>query len=116
VYFTKTPAEGWSEEEVAVEAAGIEEVDFPTLSLDERSGLVHLFFQNSLVRPSPQIRVLVRDPFEGWEGSYQVINPAAVPDGAAYPVAAGTVTGSASVLWTREGPIPEIQIARFIAP
>jgi hypothetical protein len=117
-YFRKPAGRSWGPGEVAVEADGtsVEEVDFPTLSVDESSNLVYLFFQNAALDPSPQIRVLVRDPSDGWQGSYQVIHPDAVEDGANFPVAAGTVTGSAAVLWTRKGPIPTVQIARFIAP
>lgn len=116
LYFRKPAGKAWGRGEVAVAASSVEEADFPVLSVDERSGLVYLFFQNADLDPSPQIRVLVRDPAAGWQGSYQVINPEAVEDGANFPVAAGTVAGSASVLWTRKGPIPQIQIARFLAP
>ncbi|MBA3552530.1 MAG: hypothetical protein H0W27_06640 [Actinobacteria bacterium] len=116
LYFRKSPGQGWDSGEVAVAAPTPAEVDFPVLSLDERSGLVFVFFQNAAVDPSPQIRVLVRDPVAGWQGSYQVVNPEGIPQGANFPIAAGTVTGSASVLWTRLGPIPQIEIARFLAP
>jgi hypothetical protein len=116
LYFRRPPGEPWGAGEVAVAAPSSVEVDFPALSVDERSDLVFLFFQNAAVEPSPQIRVLVRDPAVGWLGSFAIINPAAVPDGANFPIAAGTVTGSASVLWTRKGPVPDIQIARFVAP
>jgi hypothetical protein len=116
LYFRRPAGEGWQEAEVAVAAPASEEVDFPALSVDESSGLVHLFFQNAVLDPSPQIRVLVRDPAAGWEGSFQLINPDALPEGANFPISTGTVTGSASVIWTKKGPIPELQIVRFLAP
>ena len=116
LYFRRPAGASWQPGEVAVTARSIEEVDFPTLSVDDRSDLVYVFFQNANVEPSPQIRVLVRDPVAGWRGSYGIVNPASVPDGANFPVSAGTATGSASVLWTRKGPVPQIQIARFVAP
>ncbi len=116
LYFRKPAGSAWQQGEVAVTAQSIEEADFPILSVDESSDLVFLFFQNAAVEPSPQIHVLVRDPVDGWKGSYRIINPASVPDGANFPAAAGSVTGSASVLWTRKGPVPQIQIARFVAP
>jgi hypothetical protein len=113
-YYTRTQRGGWSSGETAVDADGIEEIDFPILTVDQTSRLVYLFLQTT--EDFPQIRVAIRDPASGWEGPYSVTSPTSFPDGAAYPTSIDKASGLPVVLWTRGGSTSTIQAARVAAP
>jgi hypothetical protein len=113
-YYTRTQRGGWSGSETAVDADGIEEIDFPILTVDQTSRLVYLFLQTT--EDFPQIRVAIRDPASGWEGPYSVTSPTSFPDGAAYPTSIDKASGLPVVLWTRGGSTSTIQAARVAAP
>jgi hypothetical protein len=113
-YYSRTQRGGWSSGETAVDADRVEEIDFPTLTVDQASRLVYLFLQTT--QEGPEIRVAIRDPASGWEGPYSVTSPGSGSDGAAYPTSIEQANGLPLVLWTRSGDTPTIQAARVAAP
>lgn len=113
LYFKRTKRGGWSSPQSAVEGQRVEEIDFPTLSIDSTSKLVYLFFQTDQNVSAGEVSVAVRDPAAGWEGPYRI--PSA-GQGAGYPTAMAVSSGQPIVLWTTGGEAPSIQAARIIAP
>ncbi|HVL99405.1 MAG TPA: glycosyltransferase family 2 protein [Egibacteraceae bacterium] len=114
-YFTRSPAGQWSGGETAVDAETIEEIDFPSLTVDRSSRVVYLFFQTDRVRPAPGVQIAVRDPVHGWQPPLTAASPAAIPHGAAFPTALSTTAGAPVVLWTSGGASPVVQAA-VVAP
>lgn len=115
VYLTRSVEGEWSGAETAVDAESIEEIDFPSLTLDRTSRLVHLFFQTDRDGPAGGIRFAVRDPALGWGAPSPVAAPAAVPDGASLPTSASQTSGAPVVLWTSGADPPALQAAA-VAP
>lgn len=113
LYFRRTERGGWSSPQTAVDAGSIEEIDFPTLSVDTTSKLIYLFFQTNEFNPAGEVSVAVRDPATGWEGPYRV---APTAQGAVFPTGMALITGQPIALWTTGGETPSIQAARVIAP
>jgi hypothetical protein len=111
LYFTHK-ASGWSKGEVAAQAHATSQVDFPALALDDSSQLVYLFFETDQFETSPEIRVAVRDPSEGWQDAVSV---ASLPEGDLFPTALRNASGQAIALWTRGAAVASIQAARFAA-
>jgi hypothetical protein len=113
LYFKRAGRGEWSSPQVALDAESIEEIDFPTLSVDASSKLVYLFFQTNSFNPENEIGLVVRDPVSGWETPYRI---AAVAGGAHFPTTMASNSGQPIVLWTTGGATPSIQAARVIAP
>ncbi len=114
-YYTKKRDARWSSGEVAVDADAVEQIDFPTLSVDSSSGTVYLFFQTNEFLAESETRVAIRDPRLGWRQPLQLIAPEQAAEGALYPTAPQAAKGRGLVMWTKQGEIPEIQ-ATFVSP
>jgi hypothetical protein len=112
LYFIHRESSGWSQGEVAVQAHATSQVDFPALALDGSSQLVYLFFETDQFETSPEIRVAVRDPSNGWQ---EPVSVAAPPEGDLFPTALRNASGQAIALWTRGSAVASIQAARFAA-
>jgi hypothetical protein len=114
LYLRRTKRDGWSSGETAVDADAIEQIDFPTVSVDSASRLIYVFFQTNEFNPAGDVVFAIRDPATGWEGPYPV-SPK-VPEGALYPNSIEMVDGQPIVLWTKGGAAPVVQAARVIVP
>ncbi len=115
LYFTRRAGGAWSKAETAVQGEAIEEVDFPSLSLDTSSRLVYLFFQSNAFRPSSEVLFGLRDPATGrWEGPHRIAPAAQTAEGALYPASMASVPGHPIVLWTKMGSAATIQAAHVV--
>jgi hypothetical protein len=111
IYFTKRAGRPWTRGERVVDAKSVEEIDFPTLTLDRFSDVVYLFFQNR-----NQVAATVRSPRGGWERPFVVASRSTGGDGVAFPTSPALVNGIPMVAWTTAGASPTIEVARVLAP
>lgn len=109
VYFTRGADGGWSGGETAVTAASIEEIDYPSLTLDRSSKLVYLFFQNDMLEGETGVLVAVRHPTNLWESPIRVSPAKDAPHGAFFPASLEHTAGAPIVLWTAGGASPVLQ-------
>lgn len=110
LYFVWSGA-AWSAPETAVDGQRTEDLDFPTVSADLTSGLVYVFFQSVERLPGGEIRYVLRDPVAGWQGSFELVRPESIPNGAVFPNSAKTYAGQPLVYWTTGGGAPVLQAA-----
>lgn len=116
LYSNKPQGKAWTTPELAVDAESIEEIDFPSLSVDSSAQLVYVFFQSNEFFEQNEIRATVRDPATGWAPVFSVANAEQLVDGAAFPTTMRTTSGLPLVLWTTTLGSPAIQIANVVAP
>ena len=112
-YFRRNPQRGWSGPEVVAEGDSIDEVDFPSITVDSSSRLVYVFFQSNETG-SPEARVAVRDPAEGWIGPFAILPGGPPTSPLSYPTSPARVDGQPIVLWTTSGGV--VEAARFSIP
>jgi hypothetical protein len=112
-YFRRSPAGRWSEGEVAVPGDSLLDVELPDIGVSG-DGRVFVFFQSDRFGPNTEVRMAVRDPEGGWSDSYGLVT--AAPDGFQLPVAPEEIRGPPTVLWTTEGEVPLLQLARVRLP
>jgi hypothetical protein len=116
LYSKKPRGQSWTDPELAVDADAIEQVDFPSLSVDLSTELVHVFFQSNQFLAQNEIRATVRDPASGWAPAFPMASAELLLNGAAFPSTMGTTLGNPFVLWTTTLGSPAIQIANVVAP
>ena len=112
-YFRRNPQRGWSGPEVVAQGDSIDEVDFPSVTIDSGSRLVYVFFQSNETG-SPEARVAVRDPVEGWVGPFGILPGGPATSPLSYPTSPARVDGQPIVLWTTSGGV--VEAARFSTP
>jgi hypothetical protein len=116
LYSKKLRGQSWTDPEIAVDAEAIEQVDFPSLSVDLSTELVYVFFQSNQFLAQNEIRATVRDPASGWAPAFPLASAELVGNGAAFPSTMGTTLGMPLVIWTTTIGSPAIQIANVVAP
>ena len=116
LYSKKPRGKSWTDPELAVDAEAIEQVDFPSLSVDLSAELVYVFFQSNQFVEQNEIRGTVRDPASGWAPAFPLASAEQMPNGAAFPSTMGTTLGAPLVIWTTTIGSPAVQIANVVAP
>lgn len=116
LYSSKRRGKPWTDPELAVDAEAIEQIDFPSLSVDLSAQLVYVFFQSNQFLEQNEIRATVRDPATGWAPAFPLASAELLGSGAAFPSAMRTTSGAPLVLWTTTLGSPAIQIANVVAP
>lgn len=112
-YFRRSIRTGWTSPQ-AIPTPGATELDYPSVTLDESSRLVYVFFHTR--GDVPVVHLAIRDPATGWEDPYRVGTPEDVPEGALYPTAIEKTGGQPIVLWTTTADPHAINSARVTAP
>jgi hypothetical protein len=116
VYFRKPLNRAWSRSQTILDTDSTEEMDMPTITLDESSRLIYVFFETNRSQVEHEVQVAVRDPATGWQQPVPIVDAAEIPEGARFPTSLGTTTGEPIVLWTKGGPLPAIQAAPVNTP
>jgi hypothetical protein len=115
-YFTKSGGEPWVDGGTAAEGQRVEDVEFPTLSYNGGEGNLYLFFQTEEYDPAGEISYMVHPVGgTGWQGPYDITNPADAPEGGLYPVAPDRVEVQSIVFWTKTGDPYEVDSAPVVA-
>ena len=116
-YHRGRPGAGWTNGALVIDGSKTDHVEHPSLSLDDRSGLIYLFVQtNAFLEDTTEVRLVVRDPATGWSGPFPIADRSQIPGGAVYPTTMGVIQGQPLVAWTTLGSGPSINLARVVAP
>lgn len=114
-YFTKTGEEPWSEGEIVAQGETVDDVDYPTITYNAGEGNLYVFFQTQEYDPAGEINYMVHQlGGTGWQGPYDITNPADAPEGALYPTAPDRVGLQTIVFWTRTGDAHQVDSAPVV--
>ncbi|MGQ0679383.1 MAG: sialidase family protein [Actinomycetota bacterium] len=105
-YLTKAAAGGWLPPEQVLDADVTEQIDFPTIAVDETSSTLFVVFQDTESNPEGEIKAVTWEPEGGWS------IPSVVATGSGLPTSIERAGGVAQILSTRrdQGTIEAVRV------